>query len=82
VEHHMFPMVPYHALPALHDKIKGDLPSPNISIFDAYRELTGSLLRQMKEPGYYVRRELPPTAKPYREEFHQSIPSRQREVSK
>ena len=26
VEHHMFPMVPYHALPRLHELIKHDLP--------------------------------------------------------
>ncbi len=26
VEHHMFPMVPYHALPALHAEIAADLP--------------------------------------------------------
>ena len=26
VEHHMFPMVPFHALPALHAEIKDDLP--------------------------------------------------------
>ena len=29
VEHHMFPMVPYHALPKLHALIKHDLPAPN-----------------------------------------------------
>ena len=29
VEHHMFPMVPYHRLPELHEKIKHDLPAPN-----------------------------------------------------
>ena len=28
VEHHMFPLVPYHALPALHDAIKDDCPTP------------------------------------------------------
>ena len=27
VEHHMFPMVPYHALPRLHELIKHDLPA-------------------------------------------------------
>ena len=32
VEHHMFPMVPYHALPRLHELIKHDLPAPNPSI--------------------------------------------------
>jgi fatty acid desaturase len=28
VEHHMFPMVPYHALPRLHEAIKADCPPP------------------------------------------------------
>ena len=32
VEHHMFPMVPFHALPRLHELIKHDLPPPNPSI--------------------------------------------------
>ena len=32
VEHHMFPMVPYHALPKLHELIKHDLPAPTPSI--------------------------------------------------
>jgi fatty acid desaturase len=26
IEHHMFPMVPYHALPALHKEMKADCP--------------------------------------------------------
>ena len=26
VEHHMFPMVPYHALPKLHVEMQGELP--------------------------------------------------------
>ena len=39
VEHHMFPMVPFHALPRLHELIKDDLPPPNPSILDAYREM-------------------------------------------
>lgn len=77
VEHHMFPMVPYHALPRLHDLIKHDLPEANPSIWHAYVEMVRALLRQRKDPDYYLRRELPPTAKPYREEFHaeQAVPS-------
>ncbi|MEM6729713.1 MAG: fatty acid desaturase, partial [Pseudomonadota bacterium] len=75
VEHHMFPMVPYHALPALHEAIKHDLPAPNTSFCDAYREVWHAVMRQRKEPGYYLRRELPPTAKPYKEWLHQEIPS-------
>jgi fatty acid desaturase len=70
VEHHMFPMVPYHALPRLHELIKQDLPAPNPSIADGYGEMIRALLRQAREPGYYLRRRLPSGARPYREEFH------------
>ncbi len=70
VEHHMFPMVPYHALPRLHALIKDDLPPPNPSILDAYREVLASLRRQKTDPEYAYRKELPPSARPYRAEFH------------
>jgi len=70
VEHHMFPMVPYHALPRLHALIKDDLPPPNPSILAAYREMIPAFRRQLAWEDYYIRRELPPTAKPYREELH------------
>jgi fatty acid desaturase len=76
VEHHMFPMVPYHALPRLHALIKDDLPVPNTSIADGYREIFASLRRQKTDPGYYFRRPLPPTAKPFREDLHTEIPER------
>ncbi|MBC7675792.1 MAG: fatty acid desaturase, partial [Rhodoferax sp.] len=70
VEHHMFPMVPYHALPRLHALIKDDLPAPNTSILDAYVEVYKSLHEQRRNPAYYVRKTLPATARPYRDEFH------------
>jgi fatty acid desaturase len=70
VEHHMFPMVPYHALPRLHELIKHDLPAPNTSFWDGYREMIPAFLRQLGNEDYFLKRELPPTAKPYREEFH------------
>ncbi len=70
VEHHMFPMVPYHALPALHAMIKHDLPPPNPSIWAGYREMVPAFLRQLRNEDYFLKRELPPTARPYREEFH------------
>ena len=71
VEHHMFPMVPYHALPQLHEMIKHDLPAPNPSIIDGYREMIPAFLRQLRNEDYFLKRELPATAKPYREEFPQ-----------
>ncbi|RWO94300.1 MAG: fatty acid desaturase [Mesorhizobium sp.] len=76
VEHHLFPMVPYHALPRLHEAIKHDLPPANPSIWNAYREMFRAVMRQRREPGYYLRRELPPTAQPYCEDLHVSIPER------
>ena len=38
--------------------------------FDAYREIIPALWRQRREPDYYIRRELPPTARPYRPDLH------------
>ncbi len=70
VEHHMFPMVPYHRLPELHEEMKADLPKPYASTIEAYREIIPALLRQTKDPEYYIKRELPPSAKPFRTEFH------------
>ncbi|MBX9458753.1 MAG: fatty acid desaturase family protein [Rhizobium sp.] len=70
VEHHMFPMVPYHALPRLHELIKHDLPVPNPSMWHAYREVWPVLLKQLRYEDFYLKRELPPTARPYRMEFH------------
>jgi len=64
VEHHMFPMVPYHALAALHQEIKDDMPTPYGSILEAYREIIPALLRQRKDPTYFVKRQLPRTATP------------------
>ena len=59
VEHHMFPMVPYHALPRLHEAIKADCPPPYASCWAAYREILPALRRQWRDPGYFVRRPLP-----------------------
>jgi fatty acid desaturase len=69
VEHHMFPMVPYHALSRLHEAIKHDLPPPSPSILAGYREMIPAFLRQLRYEDYYIRRDLPPSAKPYREDL-------------
>ena len=70
VEHHMFPMVPYHALPRLHEAMKADCPTPYPSCWAAYREIIPTLIRQLREPGYYVVRTLPAGARavPYNHE--------------
>jgi fatty acid desaturase len=71
VEHHMFPMVPNHRLPELHEEIKHDLAPVYPSIWAAYRELVPAVLRQLKDQSYYVRRELPEGAAP----FHGPVPA-------
>jgi MocE subfamily Rieske [2Fe-2S] domain protein len=59
VEHHMFPLVPYHALSGLHEVIKDDCPPPYPSILSAWREILPTLIRQLNDPGYHVKRKLP-----------------------
>ena len=76
IEHHMFPMVPYHALPRLHALIKDDLPPADPSIWAAFKDMMRAVMRQRREPGYYLRRTLPPTARPYRDDLHQTVPER------
>jgi fatty acid desaturase len=70
VEHHMFPMVPYHALPKLHEMIKSDLPAPARSIWACYGEMLPIWVRQLRGEDAYLVRALPHTAKPYRPELH------------
>jgi fatty acid desaturase len=65
IEHHMFPTVPYYALPRLHEAMKADTPPPYPGILAAYREIIPALRRQMKDPAWHVVRPLPGNAKPY-----------------
>lgn len=73
VEHHMFPMVPYHALPRLHELIRHDLPAANDGFLDTYREMMPAVIRQLRYEDWFIKRALPPTAKPYRPEFHGQV---------
>ena len=59
VEHHMFPMVPYHRLPELHEESKPYLPKPAPSILAAYAEIFPALLRQVREPGWSLVPDIP-----------------------
>ncbi len=59
IEHHMFPLVPYHALPKLHELVKDDCPPVYPSIYSAWREILPTLLKQVKNPTYHVKRKLP-----------------------
>ncbi len=62
LEHHMFPLVPYHALPRLHELVKHDCPPPYPSILSAWREIWPAVLKQVGDPTYHVKRKLPQPA--------------------
>ncbi len=57
VEHHMYPMVPYHALPKLNAIIKDDLPEPYKGLLPALIELIPVLIKQRKDVAYVISRE-------------------------
>jgi Na+-transporting NADH:ubiquinone oxidoreductase subunit F len=61
-EHHMFPSVPYHQLPRMHEAIKADLPPVYDGILAAYREIIPALRRQATDPGFTLSRPLPTRA--------------------
>ena len=64
IEHHIFPMVPYHALPKLHAIMAPDLPKPYPGTIAAYQDIIGALLRQRTDPAWTIEPELPASAKP------------------
>ncbi len=64
-EHHMFPMVPYHALPKLHEEMKTDCPAARPSLGAALKEVVVALRKQKDDPAYVVVKPLPGTARPY-----------------
>src|ERR1700685_3270962 len=72
VEHHMFPLVPFHALPKLHAAVKDDCPTPYPSLFSAWREIVPTVLKQVRDPGYHVKRQLPVSGIRVREGVHSS----------
>ena len=72
VEHHMYPLVPYHALPDLHKEVIDDCPPPYRSILTAWREILPSILRQVKDPTYCVKRTLPEPKECVKEGYYRS----------
>jgi fatty acid desaturase len=64
IEHHMFPMVPFHALPKLSERIKNDLPRPYNGLVDAFKEIVPVLIRQSRDADYFLVREIPKQKEP------------------
>ena len=64
VEHHLNPMVPFHALAEFHNEIKDECSPACPSVIAAYREIIPALLRQRRDPTYFIRHALPETVTP------------------
>lgn len=64
IEHHMYPLVPFHQLPALHDAVKHELPAPSRGVIGAWREIISCIRRQQREPGYVLNPSLPSYSAP------------------
>jgi Na+-transporting NADH:ubiquinone oxidoreductase subunit F len=56
IEHHMFPTVPFHALPALHEAVKHDYPPVYPGFIATYREIWRTYRAQRQNPGAFVDR--------------------------
>ena len=59
IEHHMFPSVPFHALPRFHEAVAEQMPQPYGGLWSAWREILVIFARQRRDPEYVVVRELP-----------------------
>ena len=59
IEHHMYPMVPFHALPALHTEIKDQLPEPTPGVRAGMVEIVTTMRRQRTDPDYRLPNRVP-----------------------
>jgi MocE subfamily Rieske [2Fe-2S] domain protein len=60
VEHHSTPMIPYHALPRLHEVIKDQTPPAYPGLWACYKEMIPALIKQATEdPEYHIVRPIP-----------------------
>jgi fatty acid desaturase len=59
VEHHMFPNVPFHALPKLRKAIEADLPPAYDGLFSAWGEILHFLRMQRHDPEFMITPRVP-----------------------
>jgi fatty acid desaturase len=59
IEHHIYPSVPFHALPALNAAIRPQLPEPSPGLIAAHVEIVRVILAQRKDPSATASHPLP-----------------------
>jgi hypothetical protein len=52
-------------LPELHKETQHDIPVPLSGLWAAYRQIIPAILRQLKDPTFFVWQQLPPSARPH-----------------
>ncbi|MEM7292328.1 MAG: fatty acid desaturase [Pseudomonadota bacterium] len=56
LEHHMFPMVPFHSLAALHEELKDQMPTPDANSLVAMRDVFAAKREQRDNPAFVLAR--------------------------
>lgn len=59
IEHHVYPSIPFHALPALNAAIRDQLPRPSASLWAAHAEIVSTILAQRRDPSAVARPSMP-----------------------
>ena len=59
IEHHSYPMAPFHALPALHEKLKSQMPVPSRGVLAAWREILSCMREQRRDPAHTIAKRVP-----------------------
>jgi fatty acid desaturase len=59
IQHHMYPLVPFHALPRLRERVQSQMPRPYRGMIEGFRELLPILFKQRKDPSVFIRRPIP-----------------------
>jgi fatty acid desaturase len=59
IEHHLYPSVPFHSLPALNAAIRDELPAPSPSLLAAHAEILRTIRAQRRDPTAFAYHPLP-----------------------
>ena len=62
IEHHLFPSVPFHALPKVHAAVAHEMPPPVRGLWRACKEVFSVFLRQQRDRDFHIEQRLPEVA--------------------
>ena len=59
IDHHLFPSVPFHALPSAHEAVVEQMPPAVRGVWGAWREMAPVFLRQQRDTDFHIEQRLP-----------------------